>query len=114
MTSKRPQPPPQLSFDFLFESTDPVGPEEEPQSRGQSASAAMTKSALSDTSEALMERVVAWDNIEKAWKKVRSTRGAPGPDGVTINDFPDYRKRLWLTAIGRERYGKGRARSCQV
>jgi RNA-directed DNA polymerase len=42
-----------------------------------------------------MERIVAWDNMLTAWKKVRANGGAPGPDGVTINELPDYFYQHW-------------------
>jgi len=45
----------------------------------------MTK-PLEHSSALLMEKIVDPDNLEKAWKKVRSNRGAPGPDGITIDD----------------------------
>jgi len=35
-----------------------------------------------------LERIVASDNITLAWKTVKSNKGAPGIDGVTIEDFP--------------------------
>jgi len=37
-----------------------------------------------------MEDVVQKDNILSAWKQVRANRGAPGIDGITIEEFPAY------------------------
>jgi RNA-directed DNA polymerase len=42
-----------------------------------------------------LERIVATDNIAMAWKKVKSNRGAPGIDGVTIEDFPYQFRECW-------------------
>ena len=42
-----------------------------------------------DTS-ALMELVVERSNLERAWTQVRRNRGAPGPDGMTISEFPEW------------------------
>jgi RNA-directed DNA polymerase len=42
-----------------------------------------------------LERIVATDNIARAWQKVRSNRGAPGLDGVTIEDFPYHFRECW-------------------
>ncbi len=42
-----------------------------------------------------LERIVATDNIALAWKKVKSNRGAPGIDGVTIEDFPYHFRECW-------------------
>ena len=40
--------------------------------------------------DALMELVVAPANLERAWRQVRRNRGAPGPDGMTIGEFPAW------------------------
>lgn len=55
----------------------------------------MEQRTLSDPTNALMERVVAWDNLMKAWQKVRRNRGAPGPDGMTIEQFPELFRENW-------------------
>ncbi len=59
--------------------------------------AATEKPALSSATSNLIEQVVAWDNMLKAWKSVRANHGAPGPDGITIDDFPDYFYKHWST-----------------
>lgn len=58
----------------------------EPQ-RGESASAVARTTALSDTSEKLMEQIVASRNMQRAWENVKANRGAPGPDGITLEEF---------------------------
>jgi len=68
----------------------------EPQ-RGQSVSAAVTRTALGHSAELLMEKIVDVDNLATAWKNVRSNHGAPGPDGITIDEFPDYCREHWPT-----------------
>ena len=35
----------------------------------------------------LLEKVLSRDNLKKAWKRVRSNKGAPGIDGLTIDNF---------------------------
>ena len=42
-----------------------------------------------------LERIVATDNISLAWNKVKSNRGAPGIDGVTIAEFPYQFRECW-------------------
>lgn len=54
------------------------------------APASIEKPALSLFSESLMEAVVDEANVEQAWRNVKANRGAPGPDGVTISEFPAW------------------------
>jgi len=61
----------------------------------ESVSAAVEKPALSTTSENLMERIVDQANLETAWQNVRANRGAPGPDGVTLDKFPETFRPQW-------------------
>lgn len=43
----------------------------------------------------LLERILSKENMETAWKRVRANKGAPGVDGVTIEEFPDQTRPLW-------------------
>ena len=54
-----------------------------------------TTKTLEHSSEQLMEEIVDPDNLERAWKKVRSNHGAPGPDGITIDEFPEHFRAHW-------------------
>jgi RNA-directed DNA polymerase len=54
----------------------------------------MTK-PLEHSSALLMEKIVDTDNLVRAWNKVRSNHGAPGPDGITIDEFPDHCHEHW-------------------
>ncbi len=42
-----------------------------------------------------VEDVVKSDNILSAWKQVKANRGAPGIDGITIEEFPAYAHESW-------------------
>lgn len=64
-------------------------------SADQSASAATRKTALGDLSDKLMEQIVDEQNVEKAWRKVKANKGAPGPDGITLDDFPQSYRAQW-------------------
>ncbi len=48
--------------------------------------------ALSDD---LMERVLTPENLRKAWHQVKANHGAPGVDGMTIEDFPVFAREHW-------------------
>ena len=43
----------------------------------------------------MIEKILLRENIETAWKKVRSNKGAPGIDGMTISDFPAFWQKEW-------------------
>ena len=43
----------------------------------------------------LMERVLARTNMQQAWQRVRSNRGAPGSDGMSLEDFPAFACEHW-------------------
>jgi RNA-directed DNA polymerase len=45
----------------------------------------------------LMEAVVAAANLQRAWAQVKSNKGAPGGDGMRIEDFPAYARAQWPT-----------------
>jgi RNA-directed DNA polymerase len=36
----------------------------------------------------LMEQVLDSENLRRAWKQVKSNKGAPGIDGLCLEDFP--------------------------
>lgn len=51
-----------------------------------------TQPALNDH---LMDAVLAPANLHRAWRRVKSNRGAPGIDGLRIEDFPAYARDQW-------------------
>jgi len=54
---------------------------------------------------ALMEKVLAAENLRRAWMRVKANRGAPGVDGMPIEDFPKFAREQWPTI--RERLSDG-------
>jgi RNA-directed DNA polymerase len=48
------------------------------------------------STERLMEEVCERENLKKALKRVRGNKGAPGIDGMTVEQLPKYLKKHWL------------------
>lgn len=49
------------------------------------------------STEQLMEEVLERENMKKALERVRSNKGAPGVDGMTVGALPAYLKEHWTT-----------------
>ncbi|MDO8346428.1 MAG: group II intron reverse transcriptase/maturase [Rugosibacter sp.] len=46
--------------------------------------------------QALLAQVLERANLQRALKQVRRNKGAPGIDGMTVDELPDYLKYHWL------------------
>lgn len=55
-----------------------------------------TESPTSSTAK-LMEEVCAWENCLQALKRVKTNKGKPGIDGMTVEELPDYLNEHWAT-----------------
>ncbi len=77
---------------------------------GEDAPAAGTHRALrqdeAKTSQELLEAVLARDNLARAWARVKSNKGAPGIDGVTVEDWPAHAREHWPTLRGQIEGGR--------
>lgn len=91
MTSKEPKAT-QKRFDF--DEGERLSKRENIQT-DEAKTAAIEKSALGSKEISLMEAIVDESNIETAWEKVKANRGAPGPDGITVEDFPEWFRPQW-------------------
>lgn len=45
--------------------------------------------------ENLLEQILSYENMKKAWKQVKSNKGAPGIDGITVDAFPEHTRDQW-------------------
>ena len=45
--------------------------------------------------EDLMERVLDRENMQRAWKRVKANKGAPGIDGMRLEDFAEFACSHW-------------------
>ena len=43
----------------------------------------------------MMEQVLAPENLQRAWRRVRANAGAPGVDGMTVDEFPAFCREHW-------------------
>ena len=59
---------------------------------GAGARHRLTQPALHDD---LMQAVVAPANMRRAWARVKANKGAPGIDGMPIEDFPAFARAHW-------------------
>ena len=78
---------------------------------GEDARAGGTHRALNPdeaVNQDLLQAVLARDNLARAWKRVKSNKGAPGIDGVTVQDWPAHARAHWPAQ--REQIEAGRYR----
>ena len=70
---------------------------EAPDAGAKTAEPFMAKSALESPAltERLLEGVCDRDNLESAWKRVRSNKGGAGVDGMTIDAAKGYLREHW-------------------
>jgi len=46
-------------------------------------------------SDDLLERMLTPENLRHAWYQVKANHGAPGVDGMTIEEFPAFAREHW-------------------
>jgi len=55
-----------------------------------------------------MEQVLDPVNMKLAWKRVRANKGAPGMDGMTVEEFPAFARKHWERIRSQLREGRYR------
>jgi len=48
-----------------------------------------------DPNDHLLERVLSRENMQRAWKRVKANKGAPGVDNMSVEDFPEFARKNW-------------------
>lgn len=43
----------------------------------------------------LLERMFSRENMQRAWKRVKANKGAPGIDDISIEEFPEFARHNW-------------------
>ena len=72
-----------------------AGSRHEPGLVRQTATA--TADPIGPQTQALMEEVLRRENLRKALRRVQSNKGAPGVDGMNVEELPDYLRKEWHT-----------------
>jgi len=49
----------------------------------------------SDPKDHLLEQVLSRENLRRAWARVKSNKGAPGIDGISVEEFPEIVRVHW-------------------
>jgi RNA-directed DNA polymerase len=55
----------------------------------------------------MIEEILEPENLAQAWQRVKANQGAPGIDGMTVEDFPAFAREHWpriATAIREGNY----------
>ncbi|XKH61593.1 hypothetical protein LG290_07750 [Halomonas sediminis] len=78
--------------------THPEGQGQYPESRPVSVEAIPASSSRTKAEPApLMEAVVEKANMARAYRRVVANKGAPGADGMTVQQLADHLKQHWST-----------------
>ena len=78
------------------EGIDPVtdGPTDDARRRGESESRYGGKHGAPQE-QTMIEEILEPENLAQAWKRVKANKGAPGIDGMTVEDFPAFAREHW-------------------
>ncbi len=90
------------------EGIDPVtdGPTDDARRRGESESRHGEKHGAPQE-RTMIDEILEPENLAQAWQRVKANQGAPGIDGMTVEDFPAFAREHWpriATAIREGNY----------
>ncbi len=81
---------------FLQEKTVTPSPGQNPRMMADSAKVSTASVTWTNAEpDTLMARVLAPANLRRAYQRVVSNKGAPGADGMTVDELADYVKQFW-------------------
>ncbi len=75
----------------------PPGETKERSSEGSEVTMAEHPTESPAKSDQLMEEIFERENLKKALKRVQANKGAPGIDGITVDDLPGHLRQNWPT-----------------
>lgn len=78
---------------FQRSGKEAAGSRHEPGVVCQAATAAAEP--IGPPTDALMEEILRRENLLNALKRVQANKGAPGVDGMTVDELPDYLRKEW-------------------
>ena len=82
----------QSNLDF---STSPTG---EARRAGREGSESLRTTSVPESparTDRMMEEIVERENLKEALRRVKANKGAPGVDGMTVNQLDDHLKQHW-------------------
>jgi RNA-directed DNA polymerase len=94
--NSQPNDPQQLTLWSDLDQTDEPATSSPNIQRDASDEAFIEKPALDET-QTLIDQLIDVSCIEAAWSRTKANRGAPGPDGVSIAEFPEWFRPRWET-----------------
>ena len=87
--------PRQQSQHELVSTTEARGEAPRAVVRGTESPRAASAIERQANTERLMEEVCERENLKRALRRVRSNKGSPGIDGMTVDELPGYLREHW-------------------
>src|SRR5258708_14335403 len=82
----------QSNLDF---STSQTGEAQRAKREGSESVRTMSEPESPARTDRMMEEIVERENLKEALRRVKANKGAPGVDGMTVNQLDDHLKQHW-------------------